>query len=113
MSFSIAQARRDAVRASWALRYLPVPPPDAWRTNAACRGLPAELFFEDAPGRGEPVSRQLAALCGSCPVRLYCLRDAAVAEEPHNDFVNGVRAGFSAAERRAMRRRAVRAVTAA
>jgi hypothetical protein len=58
------------------------------------------------------VSRHVAALCDACPVRLACLRAAAVEELDDNDAVNGVRGGFSATERRRMRR-TLKVVTAA
>ena len=67
-----------------------------WMARAACRGMASATFF---PSRGEPTG-EAREVCAGCPVRGPCL-DYAVAEG-----VEGVWAGTSKAERRAMRRQA-------
>ena len=43
----------------------------SWRNDAACRGLPAELFM---PVRGDQFSAQEAKqVCAQCAVRWQCL----------------------------------------
>lgn len=46
-----------------------------WRNQAACLGVPTDLFF---PERGIPGER-IRDLCFSCPVRLDCLEDSVTA----------------------------------
>jgi hypothetical protein len=104
-TWTLIEARRRAVRVSWALRYLPVPPEGAWWLRGACAGS-SGLFTDDGTDRSTTLDA--IAQCEACPVRLSCLR-AAACEERFELDVHGVRGGFSAAERRAMRRRAVRA----
>lgn len=65
-----------------------------------CTGLDPDLFFPDAPGQEQFRAREVAALCGSCPVRDACLEYALA-----NNVV-GVWAGTTTAERRDLRRRA-------
>lgn len=66
-------------------------------TEAACRGLGADLFF---PERGEP-SEQIKAVCDGCPIKDACLEFALA-----NDEEFGVWGGTSARERKRMRRHA-------
>ena len=85
-----------------------VPPPvirqrvqaGAWLTRAACRGMDPELFF---PERGEP-TEPAKAVCAGCPVRGECLDYALTNVERF-----GIWGGLSERERRAIRRRQVRA----
>ena len=42
---------------------------DAWRVDAACRGMPTGDFFTEVPGA------EVARACARCPVRLACLAD--------------------------------------
>ena len=65
-----------------------------WMAQAACRGRGPSLFF---PSRGEP-NDEVRELCARCPAREPCLAFA-VAEN-----LEGVWAGTSKRERRAMRR---------
>jgi len=62
-----------------------------WRTWAACRGLPFEIFF---PLRGES-TKDAKSICSNCIVQLECLEDAIKRREPA-----GVRAGLSTRDRR-------------
>ncbi|MFZ0666692.1 MAG: WhiB family transcriptional regulator [Acidimicrobiales bacterium] len=65
----------------------------AWMDDAACRGMPVDVFF---PGRGEPTARAKAT-CASCPVRSECLELALVSGDV------GVWGNTNARERRALR----------
>lgn len=65
---------------------------DAWRDHAACRGLPATLFFSDY---GADCSDQAIAVCERCPVAAECLDWAMEAGEMH-----GVWGGTSPNRRR-------------
>lgn len=76
----------------------------SWRRRAACRGLPAELFFApegpSAPWSPEPAQ----AVCASCPVSRECRAWAVATRQKH-----GVWGGLSEQELRrriAPRRRA-------
>jgi WhiB family transcriptional regulator, redox-sensing transcriptional regulator len=71
---------------------VPARPP--WMARAACRGVASATFF---PSRGEATD-EARAYCAGCPVAGPCL-SYAVAEG-----LEGVWAGTSKAERRAMRR---------
>lgn len=54
-------------------RVAPKPAPDVtWMADAACVGLPPELFF---PERGQWSERALQC-CAHCPVRAQCLEYA-------------------------------------
>lgn len=86
-----------------------------WRMNAACRGLNDDTFFpvSEKPdvidGEGGPVEVDnpdvafARAICASCPVLADCLSWAL---EACVDF--GIFGGFTADERREMRRRHLR-----
>ena len=94
--------------ADWELEWLmaaPEPPPTlddliparpAWMARATCRGRSDVNFF---PSNDEP-GIAARGVCAGCPVREPCLAYA-VAED-----LEGVWAGTSKRERRAMRRRA-------
>lgn len=48
------------------------PDDHSWRTNAACRGLPADLFM---PPRGDNATvKDAKQVCDTCPVTWNCLR---------------------------------------
>jgi len=86
-------AGHDWISALMATQRAPQEHDTAWRAQAACRGLPAEMFF---PGKGEDAKAALA-VCRGCSVREPCL--AAGEHEEH-----GVWGGRRADQRR--RRRA-------
>ncbi|WP_435854157.1 WhiB family transcriptional regulator [Streptomyces subrutilus] len=68
-----------------------------WQTEAACRGLGAEVFFHPEGERGrERAEREEAAksVCGTCPVRARCLEHALRVAEPY-----GVWGGLGEKER--------------
>jgi WhiB family redox-sensing transcriptional regulator len=77
-----------------------------WMINAACRGAPdPDLWF--APSEVGPGAAQVAeakAVCAGCPVREDCLELALTLGLDY-----GVFGGFTASERRALRRAAVTA----
>jgi WhiB family redox-sensing transcriptional regulator len=77
------------------------PPRPAWMAEAACRGRGPDVFF---PSRGGP-TEEIRELCGRCRVKDPCLAFA-LAED-----LEGVWAGTSKRERRAMRRRGRNVVT--
>lgn len=66
-----------------------------WRANAACVGLPLEIFF--GPSEGDYDPRQAKAICRGCPVRRECLDYAVSAEEVA--LLHGVWGGKSHKER--------------
>jgi WhiB family redox-sensing transcriptional regulator len=69
------------------------PVPDAWRLEAACRGMDTELFF---PERGEATA-PAKATCAECPVTEPCL-------EAGLDETFGIWGGVSVRERRRIKR---------
>jgi len=74
-----------------------------WRTQAACRGLDSELFFQ-TPRRGEDVADTYAdavEVCRGCAVRLDCEHEGRGERE-------GVWGGVTPTERASERRRAYR-----
>ena len=73
-----------------------IPARPAWMARAACREVDTAVFF---PSRGEATD-EARAVCAACPVRRECLAYAVESEE------EGVWAGTSKRERRAMRREA-------
>jgi len=66
----------------------------AWMQQGLCRGMTA-VFFSTAPSNLE----RARAICAGCPVREECLQYALGDAE-----LEGVWAGLTAKERRAMRR---------
>ena len=66
-----------------------------WQQDGACRGQGVRTWFSGAP---EQVDRA-RVVCGACPVRAECLAFAVA-----DDSLVGVSAGFTAKERREMRR---------
>ncbi|CAN5601145.1 hypothetical protein BH24ACT5_BH24ACT5_17330 [soil metagenome] len=67
---------------------------EPWTTDAACRGMPADLFF---PQQGQP-SDQAKAVCAGCPVRTECLNYALTHYE-----LFGIWGGTSQKQRRRLR----------
>ena len=65
-----------------------------WHADAACRGLPPDLFYTKL---GEP-TQQAKAVCASCPVTTPCLEFALT---HHEKF--GIWGGKSERERRHLR----------
>lgn len=73
-----------------------------WRERAACAGLNPDAFFplaEVGPAYEASV-RAAKAVCARCPVRKQCLAFAMT------DMPYGIAGGFTAEERRALRRAA-------
>lgn len=77
-------------------------PSEAWRRQAACRGLDASLFHPvDDEGSEDASAAELArVVCGRCSVREACLEYALTAPERH-----GIWGGLTARERRRILRR--------
>lgn len=79
-----------------------------WQNEAACAGLPLELFFgrphEREPERGLREQRAIA-VCNSCPVRTTCLT-VALQEQPIGQ--HGVQGGMTAKQRIKERRKRLR-----
>lgn len=65
-----------------------------------CAKVDPELFFADSAGVEAARAKDLAGLCASCPVKDLCLEYAV------EHAVEGIWAGTTTAQRRAMRRRA-------
>lgn len=63
-----------------------------WWSDAACRGLPLDLFFPE----GSP-SPAAITTCEACPVRVDCLADEVGVPD---DEILGIRAGLTPEERR-------------
>lgn len=69
-----------------------------WYDQAACRGMPVELFVADAGhGREQAAAKQV---CASCPVQDQC---AALAID--TPWLAGLWGGTTTRERRTIRRR--------
>lgn len=80
-----------------------------WRSRAACLGTDPELFFPVAD-TGPIHDVQIAeakAVCTSCPVVAECLAEAL------ERIPDGIAGGLTADERRTLRRRDHRMITAA
>ena len=73
----------------------------SWRLSAACRNMPAELFFSEVGGN--TVDRAAKAVCNGCQSRVSCLDYAMTTRQ-----TTGIWGGMSAKQRHAMRRRAAR-----
>lgn len=69
-----------------------------WRTRAACRGVPQDVFFPENPKQ----MSEARAICAACPVRTDCLRYAL--SLPVTDDRTGIFAGTSARQRERFRR---------
>lgn len=68
-----------------------------WRRDAACRGMPPEMFYPDAGGQ---ITVEARDLCERCPVRPECL--SAALDGYEND---GWWGGMSPSQRRRLRAR--------
>lgn len=73
-----------------------------WYDDAACDGMPAELFYEEDD---KAIQREAKEVCYACEVRERCLARAIATREDY-----GIWGGMTAKERRAYRRRLQRAV---
>ena len=63
-------------------------PPATWQADAACRGLPLEVFFPD--GTGVSKFEQARAICAGCPVIEDCRAMTDRAERGLSSDVFGV-----------------------
>ncbi|MGA5670014.1 WhiB family transcriptional regulator [Streptomyces pseudogriseolus] len=68
-----------------------------WRTSAACQGVDIETLYSDKPTEQHTVQR----ICGYCPVRVTCLRDA-LGYEASTYQVFGVAGGLLDWQRKAL-----------
>lgn len=75
---------------------------DRWQDHAACRGKPADLWFNDNIG-GPDACAEAVRICNTCPVRIDCLAHAVNNGEQH-----GVWGGQTPKERANARRKASR-----
>jgi hypothetical protein len=71
--------------------------PSAWQADAACRGLPLEVFFPD--GTGASKFEQAKAICAGCSVIADCRAMTDRAERGLSSDVFGVFARESPLER--------------
>lgn len=77
-------------------------PGTSWRSRAACKHLPPDIFFPIGRGpRAEAQTRLAKEVCSGCSVRPECLEFALAANMPY-----GVFGGMSEDERREARGRA-------
>lgn len=73
-------------------------PDGGWRKEAACSGVPNEIFF---PVGEDPEATAIAKeVCAGCPVEEVCLQYALATNQ-----TEGVWGGMDATERRRLRRR--------
>lgn len=82
----------------------PARPSWQWQRDAACRGMPLELFFGHEGERlPEKIRREAwaKAVCDDCPVRKQC-EDFAMGDDPER---YGFWAGLGEEERKSERRR--------
>ena len=71
-----------------------------WTLDAACHGLPTELFFTpDNAGQGDGWYVSGKTICAICPVRQECLDAAMDEERNHVTYRYGLRGGMTPAER--------------
>lgn len=72
---------------------------DFWQDDAACKGMPAEVFYPDVQEeRGVDTTEAFAeakAICEACPVRETCQAESIANREP-----DGVWGGLTPLERR-------------
>lgn len=87
--------RRDAQLESWMHRAMFPVSVRSWVSNAACSTVELDLFF------AKKHRAAAIAMCEACQVRMDCLRDTIQVEAAGNIArdCQGVRAGFTAAER--------------
>ena len=76
----------------------PLAPRDSWVDEAACQGMPLEIFYGTL---SEPITRKeigmARKICSPCPARRDCLIVSLQTNEPH-----GVWAGLTHKERRVL-----------
>jgi WhiB family redox-sensing transcriptional regulator len=84
---------------SQALRGLIQDIPVDWKTQAACRGYPDDLFFPAGDTDGEQIATALA-VCNNCKVIDECLNYALESNQRA-----GIWGGTTEKERRSLRRR--------
>lgn len=70
--------------------------PGRWQLQAACRGMPTDLFVPDGHGNRATTARA-KAVCASCPVRAECLAYALAGDRLTG--AAGVFGGLTAKER--------------
>jgi len=76
-------------------------PSRRWRSDAACRDLPTDLFFPVGHGpRAQDQARLAKQICADCPVRQECLDYALEGNSRY-----GVFGGLDEDERHRLRRR--------
>ena len=69
---------------------------EAWRLDAACRGMSSSIFYNDIEGSSNAIYDEARRVCAGCPVVKECLE----ASDGH-----GVWGGMSPRAREAWRRR--------
>lgn len=69
-----------------------------WQNQAACKGVPHEVFFPDNPGGKESVYNQARGFCEKCSVVDKCLAYAMEFEQGKRDRF-GMFGGLSPRER--------------
>lgn len=72
-------------------------PDQQWRASALCAQTDPDIFFPEK-GQNPWAAKRI---CAACVVRVDCLTDSLQHREPY-----GVRGGFTANERKQMRRQA-------
>ena len=72
----------------------------SWAEDAACAGLPLDMFFPPSGGSSAPAQQ----VCRRCPVRVECLQAAMASEVITYRF--GIYGGLTAHGRRELARRA-------
>ena len=77
-------------------------PPTTWQSDAACRGLPLDVFFPEGTGVGKFEAAR--AVCAGCPVIEDCRAMTDRAERGLSSDVFGVFAGETPHERVRRRR---------
>ena len=89
-------------------RPIEVPGGWQWQDAAACRGLPAELFFGTDGERGEEKGareQEAKAFCARCPVEAECGEFAAGGPNPAAWQRYGIWAGLNEEERAKLRKK--------
>jgi WhiB family redox-sensing transcriptional regulator len=80
-----------------------------WTKEAACRGLPVDVFFDECEQRDTSAKlaavQRARAICFNCPVLKQCANQAMVEEGSAPAGRYGFRGGMTAAQRRVVYRR--------
>ena len=76
----------------------------AWRADAACHGMRADIFFPDPSDTAGAALAQ--SICADCPVRAPCAEHALTAPERY-----GIWGGLTEDQRQRMRRARTRRMT--